>query len=135
LSIHDCRLEIGNGLSPGALLIVRRIESSIENRQSQTFHYIGNLGCSPRWFYHGKEAGLCAVFRLDYISCLLTVLSTVLIGKRYWHGWVLAGLNSVIICVIARNTAQLGFIPANVFCLGLYAYNVRAWRKADPVKN
>jgi hypothetical protein len=79
--------------------------------------------------------GACAVLRLDYISCLLTILSTVLIGKRYWHGWVLAGLNSVIICMIARNTAQFGFIPANVFCLGLYAYNVRAWRKADPIKN
>jgi hypothetical protein len=79
------------------------------------------------------KLGSAAVLRLDYISCLLTVLSTVLIGKRYWHGWVLAGLNSVIICVIARNTAQLGFIPANVFCLGLYAYNVWNWRKADPL--
>lgn len=74
-----------------------------------------------------------AVLRLDYISCLLTVLSTVLIGKRYWHGWVLAGVNSVVVCVIAKNTAQFGFIPANVFCLGLYAYNVWNWRKAEPV--
>jgi len=74
-----------------------------------------------------------AVLRLDYISCLLPVLSTVLIGKRYWHGWVLAGVNSVVVCVIAKNTAQFGFIPANVFCLGLYAYNVWNWRKAEPV--
>ena len=73
------------------------------------------------------------MLRLDYISCLLTVLSTVLIGKRYWQGWVLAGMNSVIICVIARNTAQLGFIPANVFCLGLYVYNVWNWRKTDTI--
>ncbi|HSB75865.1 MAG TPA: hypothetical protein VLC12_09460 [Terriglobales bacterium] len=77
--------------------------------------------------------GSAAVFRLDYISCLLTVLSTVLIGKRWWQGWVLAALNSVVVCVIAKNTAQFGFIPANVFCLGLYAYNVWNWRKADPV--
>ena len=73
------------------------------------------------------------MLRLDYISCLLTIASTVLIGKRYWHGWVLAGMNSVIVCVIARNTAQFGFIPANLFCLALYAYNVRAWRRAEPV--
>jgi hypothetical protein len=72
------------------------------------------------------------VLRLDYISCLLTVLSTVLIGKRYWYGWVLAGMNSVIICLIARNTAQFGFIPANVFCLGLYVYNVWNWRRPAP---
>lgn len=75
------------------------------------------------------------MLRLDYISCLLTVFSTVLIGKRYWHGWVLAGMNSVVICVIAKNTAQLGFIPANVFCLGLYAYNVWSWRRPDPVSS
>jgi hypothetical protein len=81
------------------------------------------------------ETGPCAVFRLDYISCLLTVVSTVLIGKRYWHGWVLAGMNSVIVCVIAKNTAQFGFIPANVFCLALYAYNVWNWRKAAPISS
>jgi len=73
------------------------------------------------------------VLRLDYISCLLTVVSTVLIGKRYWQGWLLAGMNSVVVCVIAKNTAQFGFIPANVFCLGLYAYNVWTWRRPAPV--
>jgi hypothetical protein len=80
-----------------------------------------------------SKLGSAAVLRLDYISCLLTVLSTVLISKRYWHGWVLAGMNSVIICLIAKNTAQFGFIPANVFCLGLYVYNVWNWRKPDPL--
>jgi len=80
-----------------------------------------------------SAAGFCAVLRLDYISCLLTVISTVLIGKRYWHGWVLAGANSVVVCLIARNTAQYGFIPANVFCLALYAYNIRSWRKPAPI--
>jgi hypothetical protein len=63
------------------------------------------------------------------------VISTVLIGKRYWQGWVLAGMNSVIVCVIAKNTAQFGFIPANVFCLALYAHNVWNWRKAAPISS
>jgi hypothetical protein len=40
-------------------------------------------------------------------------------------------MNSVIVCVIAKNTAQFGFIPANVFCLGLYVYNVWNWRKPE----
>ena len=66
--------------------------------------------------------------RLDYLSCLLTVLSTVLVGRRLWQGWILAGVNSVIICVIAVRTAQFGFIPANVLCIGLYANNLRTWR-------
>jgi hypothetical protein len=43
----------------------------------------------------------------------------------------LAALNSVIICVIGIRTAQLGFIPANIFCLVLYALNLRNWRKAE----
>jgi nicotinamide riboside transporter PnuC len=69
------------------------------------------------------------VFRLDYLSCGLTVISTILVGRRFWEGWVLAAVNSVIICVIAFRTAQLGFIPANLFCIALYGINLRAWRK------
>jgi len=68
------------------------------------------------------------VFRLDYISCLLTVVSTILVGRHVWHGWILAGANSAIICVIALRTSQTGFIPANLFCLALYGYNLVKWR-------
>lgn len=70
------------------------------------------------------------MFRLDYFSCLLTVASTVLIGRRCWEGWALAGVNSVIICIIGVRTEQLGFIPANVFCIVVSAINLHAWRKA-----
>ncbi len=69
------------------------------------------------------------MIRLDYISCLLTVLSTVLVGRRFWQGWIVAGVNSLIICVIATRTAQSGFIPANLFCLGIYGYNLVKWRE------
>jgi hypothetical protein len=71
------------------------------------------------------------VLRLDYLSCVLTVLSTILIGRRCWEGWVLAAVNSVIICIIGFKTAQLGFIPANLFCLVLYGVNLHTWRKAE----
>src|SRR5215472_3147292 len=30
-------------------------------------------------------------FRLDYLSCILTISSTILIGKRHWQGWVVCG--------------------------------------------
>ena len=71
------------------------------------------------------------MLRLDYLSCLLTVISTILVGRRYWEGWLLAGINSVIMCVIGIRTAQVGFIPANLFCMILYGVNLRAWRKAE----
>ena len=71
------------------------------------------------------------MFRLDYVSCVLTVVSTILIGKRYWEGWVLAAVNSAVVCVIGFKTAQLGFIPANLFCIVLYCFNLRSWRKTD----
>lgn len=72
------------------------------------------------------------MFRLDYISCFLTVVSTIMVGRRLWHGWIVAGVNSVIICVIGLKTAQVGFIPANVFCLGIYGYNLVNWRSHGP---
>jgi hypothetical protein len=48
------------------------------------------------------------MMRLDYLSCYLTILSTVLVGKKLWQGWVVAGANSIIICVIGIRTAELG---------------------------
>jgi hypothetical protein len=72
-----------------------------------------------------------AVLRLDYLSCVLTVFSSVLVGKRCWEGWVLAAANSVVICIIGLTTAQFGFIPANLFCLVLYGVNLRTWRKPE----
>ena len=72
---------------------------------------------------------MSGVLRLDYLSCLLTIASTVLVGRRCWEGWALATINSVIICVIGIRTAQFGFIPANVFCIAMSALNLQAWRK------
>lgn len=74
---------------------------------------------------------LSLVLRLDCLSCVFTIFSTILVGRRCWEGWVLAAANSLIICVIGLRTAQLGFIPANLFCIVLYAFNLRTWRKAE----
>jgi hypothetical protein len=66
--------------------------------------------------------------RLDYLSCILTVLATVLIGKKLWQGWVVAAANSAVVCVIGIRTAQFGFVPANLLCIALYASNLVNWR-------
>jgi hypothetical protein len=68
---------------------------------------------------------------LDYLSCLLTICSTVLVGRRYWQGWVVAGANSVIISLIGLHTSQWGFVPANLFCIVIYFYNIWRWRSAE----
>ena len=46
-----------------------------------------------------------------------------------WPGLVIAAINSVVICVIGANTAQYGFIVANVFCIFAYLLNVRSWMR------
>ena len=69
------------------------------------------------------------MLRLDYLSCVLTVASTILVGRRCWEGWALASVNCVVMCVIGIRTQQLGFIPANAFCLVVSAMNLRAWRR------
>jgi hypothetical protein len=75
------------------------------------------------------------MLRLDYLSCFLTILSTVLIGKKLWQGWVIAGANSIILCFIGMRTAQFGFLPANLFCIGLYANNLWNWRPKTQIAN
>ena len=74
---------------------------------------------------------LSLLLRLDCLSCVLTIFSTFLVGRRRWEGWVLAAANSLVICLIGLRTAQLAFIPANLFCIVLYAVNLRTWRKAE----
>jgi hypothetical protein len=72
------------------------------------------------------------MFRLDTLSCALTVLSTVLVGRKLWTGLLVAGINSVVICVIGLRTAQFGFIPANLFCIVVYAVSLRSWLRDNP---
>ena len=70
------------------------------------------------------------MLHLDYVSCFLTILSTLLIGKRLWYGWIIAALNSLVVCVIGVQTAQYGFLPGNLLCIVLYAHNLSNWRPA-----
>jgi hypothetical protein len=76
--------------------------------------------------------------RLDYVSCVLTILGTVLLGRKLWQGWVVAAVNSAVVCVIGVRTAQFGFVPANLLCIALYTSNLFHWRfrpRRDLAKN
>ena len=75
------------------------------------------------------------MFHLDYLSCFLTVLATILLGRKSWIGLLIAIFNSVIICAIALRTSQLGFIPANLFCICIYAFSMRSWLKEQTYTN
>src|SRR5437667_4399359 len=68
------------------------------------------------------------LLRLDYVSCVLTILGTILLGRKLWQGWVVAGINSAVVCVIGIRTAQFGFVPANLLCIALYTSNLFNWR-------
>ena len=72
-----------------------------------------------------------AMFQLDYLSCFLTVVATILVGRKMWTGLVVSGVNSLIVCVIGLHTSQYGFIPANMFCICINAFNLRTWLKAQ----
>jgi hypothetical protein len=69
------------------------------------------------------------VLRLDYLSCILTLVSVFLIGKKLWQGWLIAGINSAVVCIIGMRTAQFGFVPANLICIVLYSRNYFTWRQ------
>jgi hypothetical protein len=71
------------------------------------------------------------MFRLDYLSCFLTVVATFLLGRKMWTGLVVSGVNSLVVCVIGLHTSQYGFIPANVFCICINAFNLRSWLKVQ----
>jgi hypothetical protein len=73
--------------------------------------------------------GEVAMFHLDYLSCLLTILATVLVGRKSWTGLLISIVNSMIICVIGFRTSQFGFIPANLICICVHAFSIRSWVK------
>ena len=70
-----------------------------------------------------------AMFHLDYLSCFLTVLATILLARKSWIGLLIAIVNSLIVCAIGLRTSQLGFIPANLFCICVYVFSMRPWLK------
>lgn len=72
------------------------------------------------------------LLRLDYVSCVLTILATILLGRKLWLGWVVAAVNSAVVCVIGVRTAQFGFVPANLLCIALYTSNLVSWRLRSP---
>jgi hypothetical protein len=76
-----------------------------------------------------------AMFHLDYLSCLLTVLATILLARKSWIGLLIAIANSLIVCAIGLRTSQLGFIPANLFCICVYAFSMRSWLKKKTHSN
>jgi hypothetical protein len=80
------------------------------------------------WKAKSSDVGV-VMFRLDYLSCFLTIVATVLIGRKMWTGLVVSGVNSLVVCVIGLHTSQYGFIPANVFCICMNAFSLRAWLK------
>lgn len=67
------------------------------------------------------------MFHLDYISCILTILTTVLVARKSWVGLLSAIVNSLIVCVIGFRTSQFGFIPANLICICVNAFTIRSW--------
>lgn len=77
---------------------------------------------------HSQMSNLIHIVRLDYVSCVLTVFGTILLGKKLWQGWVICAINSAVVCVIGVRTAQFGFVPANLLCIALYTSNLVNWR-------
>jgi hypothetical protein len=75
------------------------------------------------------------MFHLDYLSCSLTVLATILLGRKSWTGLLVAIVNSLIVCLIGLRTSQFGFIPANLFCICVYAFSIRSWLKEQTHRN
>ena len=75
------------------------------------------------------------MFHLDYLSCFLTVLAAILLARKSWIGLLIAIVNSLIVCAIGLRTTQLGFIPANLFCICVYAFNMRSWLKEQRQAN
>jgi hypothetical protein len=71
------------------------------------------------------------MFRLDYLSCFLTVVATILIARKMWTGLIVSGVDSLIVFVIGLHTPQYGYIPANLFCICVNAFNLRAWLKVQ----
>jgi hypothetical protein len=67
------------------------------------------------------------MFHLDYLSCFLTILATIMLARKSWVGLFIAIVNSLIVCAIALRTSQFGFIPANLFCICVYAFSMRSW--------
>jgi hypothetical protein len=63
------------------------------------------------------------MFHLDYLSCFLAVLATILLAPKSWIGL------SLLVCAIGLRTSQLGFISTSLFSICVYVFSMRSWLK------
>jgi hypothetical protein len=47
------------------------------------------------------------MFHLDYLSCSLTVLATILLGRKSWTGLFVAIVNSLIVSLIGLRNLEI----------------------------
>jgi hypothetical protein len=71
------------------------------------------------------------MFHLDYLSCLLTILTTILLARKSWIGLLVAIFNGLIVCAIGLRMSQFDLIPANLFCICVYAFSMRPWLRNE----
>src|SRR5258708_12954265 len=91
--------------------------SQLEKENGKTGNILADFSASlPRVHLRGMLNTLHLI-RLDYLSCILTVLATVLIGKKLWQGWVFAALNTAVVCVLCVPPPQLAFVPSTLLCI------------------
>jgi len=74
-----------------------------------------------------RSKSLCS--GLDYLFWCLTILGTILVSRKSWTGLLISIVNCVIVCIIGFRASQFGFIPSNLICICLYAFNIRSWVK------
>jgi hypothetical protein len=62
-------------------------------------------------------------------------LATILVGRKSWTGLLISIVNSLVVCTIGVRTSQFGFIPANLFCVCVYAFSIRSWLRGQRDRN
>ena len=46
--------------------------------------------------------------RLDYLSCFLTVVATILVGRKMWTVLIVSGVNSLVLCAQGDQELAVG---------------------------
>lgn len=63
--------------------------------------------------------------------CLLGSAGLVVVGRKYWWGWLVLLANEILWVVYGWMTGQYGFILAAIIYGAVYLHNINHWRRVN----
>jgi hypothetical protein len=67
------------------------------------------------------------MIHLDWVCGAMALLSTFVLGKKKWYGWLISATTNALFVVLNARAHLWGVVPVSLFCCILNLWNMVKW--------